>query len=408
MRFDTALREYVRTKILDIGSADLVVGIPTYNSESTVAHVLRTVADGLLKHFPGKKGVVLVSDGGSLDYTREVVQKIKLPGGVQRIIFIYRGLPGKGTALRAVFEAAVALRVGACAVFDSDLRSITPEWVERMVNPVLTGFDFVSPYYVRHKYDGTITNNIAYSLTRSLYGRRVRQPIGGDFGFSPKLAEYFTREYVWESDVARFGIDIWMTTSALCEGFQVCESWLGAKIHDPKDPAASLGPMFRQVVGTLFELMRKYESIWSRTNGSTSVPLLGVPLTAEAPVVEVDVGRLLRAFRQGLVHFGDVWKNVLEPENYGEWRALGEPAPVAAELWVRTVYDFASAHRDWDEDRGALVEMMTPLYFRRIASFIHETRDMTTEEAEAVIERQAVLFEENKPYLMRRCGIAAG
>ena len=45
------------------------------------------------------------------------------------------------------------------------------------------GFDYVAPYYLRHKYDGTITNSIVYPLTRTLYGHRIRQPIGGDFGF---------------------------------------------------------------------------------------------------------------------------------------------------------------------------------------------------------------------------------
>jgi glucosylglycerate synthase len=35
---------------------------------------------------------------------------------------------------------------------------------------LLTHYDLVTPYYHRHKYDGTITNNIVYPLTRSHYG----------------------------------------------------------------------------------------------------------------------------------------------------------------------------------------------------------------------------------------------
>ena len=45
-----------------------------------------------------------------------------------------------------------------------------------------------------------------------------------------------------------------MTTTALTGGFAVCQTRLGAKIHDPKDPGADLGPMFSQVVGTLLRL----------------------------------------------------------------------------------------------------------------------------------------------------------
>ena len=105
-------------------------------------------------------------------------------------------------------KIAAELRVEALVVVDSDLRSILPEWIELLAGPILKGgFDYVSPRYERHKYDGTITNSIVYPLTRALYGQDVRQPIGGDFGFSGRLAAHFVRRPVWETSVARFGID---------------------------------------------------------------------------------------------------------------------------------------------------------------------------------------------------------
>ena len=62
-------------------------------------------------------------------------------------------------------------------VVDSDLRSITSEWVKYLLEPILEmHYQYVSPLYSRYKYDGTITNNIVYNLTRALYGLRVRQP----------------------------------------------------------------------------------------------------------------------------------------------------------------------------------------------------------------------------------------
>jgi len=48
-----------------------------------------------------------------------------------------------------------------------------------------------------------------------------------------------------------------MTTTAINVGFPVCQAHLGAKIHDARDPAAALGPMFRQVVGTLFGMISR-------------------------------------------------------------------------------------------------------------------------------------------------------
>ena len=59
-----------------------------------------------------------------------------------------------------------------------------------------------------------------YPLTRALYGQRIRQPIGGDFGMSRPLVRHYLAQPVWDTDVARFGIDIWMTTDGHLRRFQ--------------------------------------------------------------------------------------------------------------------------------------------------------------------------------------------
>jgi hypothetical protein len=62
-----------------------------------------------------------------------------------------------------------------------------PEWTEALVRPVFEdGFDFVSPYYLRHKYGGPILNSIVYPLVRFTeadspahrWGFLLRQMIG--------------------------------------------------------------------------------------------------------------------------------------------------------------------------------------------------------------------------------------
>jgi len=84
-----------------------------------------------------------------------------------------------------------------------------------LLGPVLQeNFDFVAPLYSRHKYDGTITNAIAYPLTRALYGARIRQPIGGEFAVSGDLVQRYLELDSFDELTARFGIDVWMTHSA--------------------------------------------------------------------------------------------------------------------------------------------------------------------------------------------------
>ena len=114
----------------------------------------------------------------------------------------------------------------------------------------------------------TITNTVTYPLTRALYGNRIRQPIGGDFGVSGDLVRHYLELDDWSEDISKFGIDIWMTTSALTGGFAVCQTRLGAKVHDPKDPGSDLGPMFRQVVGTILRLAVQHARHWLPIRGS--------------------------------------------------------------------------------------------------------------------------------------------
>jgi hypothetical protein len=44
-----------------------------------------------------------------------------------------------------------------------------------------------------------------------------------------------------------------------------------------------------------------------------------------------------------------------------------------------------------------LVAALVPIYYGRVAGLVVATRDMTTETAEAVVERQAAAFERMKP-----------
>jgi hypothetical protein len=45
--------------------------------------------------------------------------------------------------------------------------------------------------------------------------------------------------------------------------------------------------------------------------------------------------------------------------------------------------------------------MMTPLYYARTASFVLQSWEMSSSEAEELVEEQAVKFEEQKEYLIQ-------
>lgn len=409
-QYPTSLRDQVKDWIEELKEIDILIGVPSYNNDDTVANVISTAAEGLHKFFPDMKCGILVSDGGSLDDTREAAQNAPVPKGISMEVAIYRGFPGKGTSLRAIFEAAYRLRVTACAVFDSDLRSITAEWVRLLIGPIIDRkADFVTPIYRRHKFDGTITNHIIYPMTRALYGLRIRQPIGGDFGFCGELAGLYTKEKIWDTDVAKFGIDIWMTTTAINEGFKIAQAAMGAKIHTPKDPAADLGPMFYQVISTLFYLMGVYEKKWMNTTGSKEVEIVEDHGEDQKVIpVPVSLNKLITEFTEGFKHFESFYAEVLDESTFNSLKEAAKKTEsesvvdLPPELWARILYDFAYTYQLWNRNRRRLVDIITPLYFGHTASYFAEVKEKDDGYADEYIEKQAEIFEQQKPYLVNK------
>ena len=466
----------IRELIDRLGQADMMVGIPSFKNAATIGYVVRAAQAGLVQYFPDLRPVLVNADAGSPDGTQRVVAETEPPDYIERILLVrptnrlekvsltypeVDGVGGKGAALRTIFEMAAALNVSALVVVDSDLRSIVPEWIELLAGPIIKGgYDFVAPLYARYKYDGTITNTVTYPLTRALYGHRIRQPIGGDFGVSGDLVRHYLKLDTWDADVSRFGIDIWMTTEALAGGFAVCQARLGAKVHDPKDPGADLGPMFRQVVGTILRLAARSPERWLEIRGSHDVPAYGFERIIDPPPLEVNSLRLVAEFQTGSIGMADTWAEMLAPGTLetvlelateagtrfddasrrlgvhgGDTGASGgsgaggsgpgthEMADSLAgfhfpdDVWSRVIYDLvvavgriergtepvkegASSSKKATIDR--YVAALVPIYFGRVASFVVENRDITTDEAEERVERQAREFELLKPYLIER------
>jgi hypothetical protein len=447
----TTLTPAIREEIARLGSADIMVGIPSFKNAATIGYVVRAAHAGLVQYFPDLKPVLVNSDAGSPDGTQRVVIETEPPDYVESILLVrptnkldrvtltypeIDGVGGKGAALRTIFEIAAALEVQALVVVDSDLRSIVPEWIELLAGPILKGgYDFVAPLYARYKYDGTITNTVTYPLTRALYGHRIRQPIGGDFGVSGDLVRHYLELDDWTEDISKFGIDIWMTTSALTGGYAVCQTRLGAKVHDPKDPGSDLGPMFRQVVGTILRLAAAHPDSWLGIRGSHDVPAYGFERIIDPPPLEVNAIRLLSEFHIGSITVADTWRRTLAKENVETVLTLAAEAGRLADaasrklgvggdsgahvstiemaealggfhfpddLWARLIYDLVIATRVGDVDTAQMVAALTPIYFGRVGSFVIENRNVTTTDAEERVERQAREFELLKPYLVDR------
>jgi glucosylglycerate synthase len=404
------MAEWILDNPEGVSSAEIVVGIPSRNEADAIAFPTEQTSLGLTRYFRGRKAVIVNCDNASADGTKEAF--FAAPCEVPRLyVSTPPGVTGKGNNFKNLFRLVRDLGARAVVVVDADLKTISPKWIKNLGEPLLDDFGFVAPLYLRHKYDGTITNNIAYPLTRSLYGRRVRQPIGGDFGFSGELARTYLEHPTWNDDVAHFGIDVWMSTLAIYHRQPITQAFLGRpKVHRPKDPASDLGPMFRQVVGTMFHLMEALAPFWAGVRWSRPTAIFGFGLgeTEMPPAVSVDMEALYTGLHDGRRTYAEVWKEALAPVTHRKLREVLEMDlahfELPAALWAQVLFDVAVACRDRLLPRDQLVDALAPLYFGRTLSFVRATEGMAPSQAEEYVEEQCQAFEEAKPYLLERWG----
>jgi glycosyltransferase involved in cell wall biosynthesis len=399
-------------KIENIRVADILVGIPSYNNARTIVHVIQSVQTGLSKSFPGMKSVIVNADGGSTDGTADIVQTTA--GSGPEVIPVYLDdeytLKNSALSYRTILEIADALKVKACAIVSADLQSITPEWTGLLIDPVMSGkYDYVAPLYYKHKYDGTINKNIIYPLTRALYGKRVRQPLCREVGFSGELARFYLEENIWERDFLQHGIDIWITTSAITHNFRTCQSFLGAEIRKPRNPGADLSSLLYHLVGSTFEIMETYSPAWSKISGSEELPTFGSPRAVRLEPVFINLDRMIERFKLGVADLMDIWKSFFPGEIVNSLRNLKrlqrKDFSIPDDLWARIIYSFAVASQRKLFKSEHLLKSLTPLYLGKVASFVLEIWESTSFEVEERIEQLCEAFENEKKYLVTNWGL---
>ena len=394
--------------------ADIVVGLTSYNDSRTVGAVARAVRDGLARHFGSSTARIVLADAGSTDATREVAREAIGPDLLAEVDcsaalaeLPYHGHPNRAGALHAVLQAVQQGNAKACAFVDAGLDTLEPDWVDRLIAPVLTGgFDYVSPYYLRQAHEGAITKGIVYPMFRALYGVRLRQPAAGEFGCSAALAAHFLRQDFWDADHAQVGIDLWLATAAVCGGFQACEAALGARPSLVREKASDLSTVLAQVVGALFADLDARVDAWQRVRSSVEVPVFGTAPASGAEGGDVDVNRLIESFRLGYQELREIWTWVLPPRTIVELRKLAasprETFRFDDLLWVGIIYDFAFGYSQRVMPIDHLLRSLTPLYAGWLASFALQTEQATLADVEARVERVCAVFETEKRYLIAR------
>jgi hypothetical protein len=269
-------------------------------------------------------------------------------------------------------------------------------------------YDLVAPCYLRHKYDGPILNGIVYPLTRALYGKRLRQPIGGEFAFSGKLIDYLTRQPQLDG-TSGFGVDAWISSRASSADFRLAQACLGPRTVVHNEPVPEVSTVLADALGAIFSEMVETATVWQRIRNSEPVPTFG----SECEMIEegsdtspIDVHPMVETFRLGFSNLQDIWRLVLSPATLVELKRMGFRSADAFQFddvfWARVIYDFALAYRLRVIDRNHLLRALTPIYLGWVAAYILSVRNKSAKEAQDRIEELCLAYEIQKGYFISR------
>lgn len=415
---DIFLDDNFLRQLMSVGEVDLLVGIPSYNNAATIGHTLEAIEEGLRLNFIRERVAILNVDGGSNDGTSDVIlhsngRKSPAPRGltslrtVHRVSSQYANTPSQGRAVRTLLAAADLLRARSCAIISPGTTNLSPSWIANLLRPVYRErCDYVTPLYARGKYQGLLARDLLYPMSRGVFGQRIRELYSDEWSFSGRLASYCLDQDVWQEEAVRTRPEAWMGITAICSGLRCCQSFLGPKVPSAASAPGDIVEVIRQAVGNLFWCIEQNEAHWVDRTGSELVPTIGPDheLIDEDPPANPD--KTFELFRSGVNELEPILASILSGETHTRIKEIAALEDsrfcFANDLWVRTMYEFASGFHHAVLNRNHLVQAIVPLYRGRLYSFLREHVDSTPEQMEASTEALCLEFENQKRYLIER------
>ena len=421
------LRAGAQRRLKKIGRADLVIGLPTYRNPKNAAEVAQIALQGAQEYYPDLRTVLINADAGLPATTRQLVRQQAPVDDPNRIVISsrYDGLLGRGSAIAAILDAALALDAKAIVILDSDNQTMTPRWVAGLAHLIFEEqIDLVLPRYQWSTLSpaAMLSDLIVYPLFRALWGHSVRHPAAPDFALSSSLAMDLLDEDIWGTEVATFGLSPWLTTHAVLGEWRVAQSALGEKQtvngqfksngnHSQSQLQTytdSFKIEFQDLISIMFRQVYEYKAHWTKVSNFYSLSTLTkfVSDMSPAPVLQQESSALLDDLALGWMEYRSLWQAVLTPDNLTHLEALAAlPADrfyFPPELWARIIYDFAVVFNKGEGDPIQVINAFFPIYQGRLAAFWQEIAGLSRVGREGTVAAQAVELEEMRSYLRIR------
>ena len=237
----------------------IAIGIPSLNEKDNIRSITIKI-DEALSFYQDSYDVVIVNcDNNSSDGTNDIFTSTLTKCRKDSII---TSDIGKGNNLLAFFQYCLNHQIDYAITIDADVTSFDKSWISKFLNPLFEGYDFVSPIYKRSRFEGSTTNHFAFPLMFAITGEYMRQPIAGDFSFDKNFLELILKQPVNDS-IRHYGIDIFMSLTAVCNHLKTTTILLDKKLHNPS---------FHKMEGMFHEVMSAFLFTWKNYSYSYSIP----------------------------------------------------------------------------------------------------------------------------------------
>lgn len=370
---------------------DIIVGIPSYNEANSISNTVQKIDGGLSKYFPKYSALIVNMDSQSPDGTSRIFLSIKTK--TEKMLLVVDKQPrGKGANIFSLLKLSKKLGAKYIATIDADITTIAERWPKLLFDPVIKErVDFVAPIYTRNRYEGNTTNHFCFPLLYAWFGSQLNQPIGGDFAFSYRFADYILKQQK-PKNAFLYGIDIFLSTHALGGNFRIKEVHLGRKIHKPS--FAKIIPMFQQVAATTLFILPKYKNEYNVSRLSAEI---GDKQRIDSFIRKPEPAKLAILKKNAFQNLQQ-----LSVENIQKYLGLNleeikkiqkSKSPISEDAWVNILArmsKYIAKHTISDKRAIDIATTISPFFFLRVLSYFNDLEKIKNQkDIDALIFRQA-------------------
>lgn len=368
----------------------IFITIPSLNESKNISFVTKTLDKGLSGYFSDFQNYIVNVDSNSSDNTVE--QFISTKTNTSKISLICpKGKVGKGFGIYTGFKYGIKNKGDHFAMIDSDLKSINKKWVNRLLQPIIKGADYVVPLYARNRYEGNTTNHFSSPVIYACFGYDLVQPIAGDFALSCRLTKAVIKNFSIPNDFL-YGVDSLISLTALLGKYEIKQQKLDKKIHNP-----SFGKINKIFIGeacSTFYLMNKNRhAILNLLKTKKSTKLFPNKIADEKFISKPKIKEInsLREFAVNEIDkfdynelIGKDYVKILKKNTYS----------IYSELWAEILTDFIIIllrRKLTYENVLKLTQSLLPLYLLRVISYFQEIDGKSSLDVDVIIKQQKKL-----------------